>query len=67
MPFGLGPRMCVASNFAMQEAKLALITLYKRYRFEHNPLHCYKNALSITLSPVNGVEVLVHKRGTHKN
>jgi len=62
MPFGLGPRMCVASSFAMAEAKLALITLYRKYSFEHNPKHEYKNALSITLSPVNGIEVLVHKR-----
>merc|ERR1712072_193359 len=62
MPFGLGPRMCVASSFAMAEAKLALITLYRKYSFEHNPKHEYKNSLSITLSPVNGVEVLVHKR-----
>jgi cytochrome P450 len=62
MPFGLGPRMCVAWNFAMAEAKLALITLYRKYSFEHNPKHEYKNSLSITLSPVNGIEVLVHKR-----
>merc|ERR1712176_1603808 len=62
MPFGLGPRMCVAWNFAMTEAKLALITLYRKYSFEHNPTHEYKNSLSITLSPVNGIEVLVHKR-----
>jgi len=62
MPFGLGPRMCVAWNFAMTEAKLALITLYRKYSFEHNPTHEYKNAMILTLGPSNGVEVLVHKR-----
>jgi len=62
MPFGLGPRMCVAWNFAMAEAKLALITLYRKYSFEHNPKHEYKNSMILTLGPSNGVEVLVHKR-----
>merc|ERR1712176_501337 len=62
MPFGLGPRMCVAWNFAMTEAKLALITLYRKYSFEHNPTHEYKNSMILTLGPSNGVEVLVHKR-----
>jgi len=62
MPFGLGPRMCVASNFALVEAKLALITLFKRYRFDHNPHHKYATRMGVTLGPVNGIEVLVHKR-----
>jgi len=54
--------MCVAASFAMAEAKLALITLYRKYRFEHNPKHAYVNRMALTVSPVNGVEVFVHKR-----
>ncbi|GAQ88955.1 Cytochrome P450 [Klebsormidium nitens] len=33
IPFGLGPRMCLGHRFAMEEAKLALIRLYKTLTF----------------------------------
>lgn len=62
MPFGLGPRMCVASNFALTEAKLALITLYRQFRFSIAPNYEFKVKMGATVSPVNGVQVLVHHR-----
>ena len=33
MPFGLGPRNCVALRFAQEEMKLMLCTLIKQFRF----------------------------------
>ncbi len=33
LPFGAGPRVCVASNFAMMQAQIILSTLLARYRF----------------------------------
>jgi len=62
MPFGSGPRMCVASGFAMVEAKLALITLYRRFRFEHAPGHKFVTKMVLTVGPVDGIQVLVKKR-----
>merc|ERR1719155_227369 len=62
MPFGLGPRMCVASNFALTEAKLALITLFKRYEFDLDPKWEFRTSMGVTLSPQNGISVLVTKR-----
>jgi len=62
MAFGQGPRMCVAADFALTEAKLALITLYRRFRFDHNPEHEMKTAIAVTLGPTNGIEVLVRRR-----
>ena len=62
MAFGQGPRMCVAADFALTEAKLALITLYRRFRFDHNPEHEMKTRITVTLGPTNGIEVLVRRR-----
>ncbi|UPQ99426.1 cytochrome P450 [Chloropicon primus] len=62
MPFGSGPRMCVASGFALVEAKLALITLYRRFRFEHAPGHKFVTKMILTVGPVDGIQVLVKKR-----
>mmetsp|Transcript_13252 Transcript_13252/g.25222 ORF Transcript_13252/g.25222 Transcript_13252/m.25222 type:complete len:366 (-) Transcript_13252:775-1872(-) len=62
VPWGLGPRMCVAADFALMEAKLALITLYKRFRFEYNKAKKFEVSFGASLSPVNGIEVFVHPR-----
>ena len=33
MPFGMGPRNCVAMRFALEEVKLILCTIVKQFRF----------------------------------
>ncbi|GFH26584.1 uncharacterized protein HaLaN_24758, partial [Haematococcus lacustris] len=38
MPFGLGPRGCPGSRFALQEARLALASLASRFAFELAPM-----------------------------
>eukprot|EP00216_Chloropicon_sp_CCMP2111_P003000 CAMPEP_0198236008 /NCGR_PEP_ID=MMETSP1446-20131203/1931_1 /TAXON_ID=1461542 ORGANISM="Unidentified sp, Strain CCMP2111" /NCGR_SAMPLE_ID=MMETSP1446 /ASSEMBLY_ACC=CAM_ASM_001112 /LENGTH=595 /DNA_ID=CAMNT_0043917547 /DNA_START=45 /DNA_END=1832 /DNA_ORIENTATION=- len=62
VPWGMGPRMCVASNFALTEAKLALITLYKKYTFSLSPSYTFQPKMKATLNPTGGVQVLVHRR-----
>lgn len=45
LPFGSGPRTCVAMRFALFEIKLALTSILSKYRFEK----CSQTVVSITV------------------
>eukprot|EP01024_Parvocaulis_polyphysoides_P018129 TRINITY_DN179_c1_g1_i1.p1 TRINITY_DN179_c1_g1~~TRINITY_DN179_c1_g1_i1.p1 ORF type:complete len:533 (-),score=66.82 TRINITY_DN179_c1_g1_i1:400-1797(-) len=63
MPFGGGSRMCIGHRFAMQEAKLALFRMFKKFDFELQPgQEKLETKVAITLSPKNGVFVKAYKR-----
>jgi len=62
-PFGGGPRHCIGMRFARMEAKLAIATLARRYRFETLTESPLELAMRITLSPAEPVTVRVHERG----
>lgn len=47
MPFGEGPRMCVASRFGMMETKIGLAAMLMSFRFSK----CDKSSVPLKISP----------------
>ena len=64
IPFGIGPRACIGKRFSLQEIKLAVIYLYRKYVFRRSPFMESPLALEygIVLGFKNGVKLRVIKR-----
>ncbi|PIB23279.1 cytochrome P450 [Amylibacter kogurei] len=61
LPFGDGPRVCIAAQFAMTEAQIILATLISRYKFERIDGLDPKPVMVLTLRPEGGVQLKVSK------
>jgi len=62
MPFGAGPRICIGSTFAMQEATLVLATIVHHFRLELVPGHAVWPLLRVTLRPAGGLPMIAKSR-----
>lgn len=62
LPFGAGPRKCIGSTFALQEATLVLAAIVKNFDFELSPGHPVWPQLRVTLRPANGLRMIIRKR-----
>jgi cytochrome P450 len=62
LPFGAGPRKCIGSTFALQEATLVLAMIVKHFNFELRPGHAVWPSLRVTLRPANGLPMMVTRR-----
>jgi cytochrome P450 len=63
-PFGIGPRSCIGSAFAMMESILVLATIAQKFRFSRATNYQVEPWPSITLRPRYGIKVKVIKRVT---
>ncbi|WCJ22069.1 Cytochrome P450 CYP749A22 [Euphorbia peplus] len=59
LPFGIGARNCVGSNFAMTETKIALAMILQRYRIELSPKYVHSPFLFLTTSPEHGLQIIL--------
>jgi cytochrome P450 len=59
LPFGAGPRTCIGSTFALQEATLALATLLHRFDFRLAPGADVWPLMRVTLRPGNGLPMRI--------
>jgi cytochrome P450 len=64
LPFGAGPRKCIGSTFALQEATLVLAVMIKHFRFRLRPGHAVWPTLRVTLRPANGLPMIIRKRSS---
>jgi len=62
LPFGAGPRVCIGSTFAMQEAVIALAVLMSRYRFDLLPETRPWPVQKLTTQPQGGLPMRVSRR-----
>ena len=62
LPFGVGPRKCIGSAFALQEATLVLAAIAKHFSFQLKPGHRVWPTLQVTLRPANGLPMIIRRR-----
>jgi cytochrome P450 len=62
LPFGAGPRKCIGSTFALQEATLVLAAIVRHFSFNLKPGHAVWPTLQVTLRPANGLPMIIRKR-----
>ena len=62
LPFGAGPRGCIGSVFALQEATLAVAAITRNFELTLRPDHIVWPVHRTTLRPGSGLPMLVRRR-----
>lgn len=62
LPFGMGPRVCMGTAFAQQEAALILSSLLREFRLEPVAGHVPRPVGRLTIRPANGVRLNLSRR-----
>ncbi|KAE8710156.1 CYP749A22 protein [Hibiscus syriacus] len=58
-PFGIGPRTCVGSNFAIVGAKIVLTMILQRYIFVVSPVYVHSPVFNSLIVPQHGIQVIL--------
>jgi cytochrome P450 len=68
LPFGAGPRSCIGSAFALQEATIVVASITRNFDFQVLPGHAVWPVHRVTLRPDGGLPMVVRSRarGTHR-
>ncbi|KAI3744170.1 hypothetical protein L1987_57246 [Smallanthus sonchifolius] len=59
LPFGFGPRTCVGLNFALVEAKIALVMILQRFKFKLSPNYVHSPVQVFMVRPQHGVQIIL--------
>jgi cytochrome P450 len=62
LPFGAGPRVCIGSTFALQEAAIVLATVVRHVDLELAPGHEVRPVQRVSLRPKGGLPMRVRGR-----
>lgn len=62
LPFGVGPRVCIGSSFAMHEGVIALASLMRHLRFDYVGTEQPYPVQKITVQPRGGLPMRVSRR-----
>jgi cytochrome P450 len=62
LPFGAGPRVCIGSPFALQEACVTLATLARHFDVALAPGHTVRPVQKMTLRPDRGMPMILTRR-----
>ncbi|CAK9174855.1 unnamed protein product [Ilex paraguariensis] len=61
MPFGIGPHLYLAMQFALTELKILLILLFSNFSFSISPEYRHSPVFKLVLEPEHGANLLVKR------
>lgn len=61
LPFGWGPRICIAQNLSLIEIKIFIAMMLRNFSFDLSPNYIHAPNADFTISPQYGAPVILKK------